>query len=421
MTFVDRPMLTTLVTQLQTLISTRFLVASFFPSLAFWFGHAAMLYLYNPPFQALVRNHIGDAGLTTLLIVAALIGVAITAYAFSAVLPTIQSILEGNWPQSLISLFAPSEVRSFERIERALQENLRLRAGFRTLPDGRTQVKAWQEELRDARREGEALGTNNYTMNDPGAQAVAGLANRRRSARAIPASEITNAVNLLLRDLRANNANVRGPDNELTLENTRQLLWNLIDYADRYVANQYRSIIMKRYFSFGAAPLAPTRMGNVAKTVQTYAIERYNLNFELFWSRMQLPAQRDKDFGPVLQAAKTQLDFLISSSVLTFLWAIIWAVWLLVSSGPPLLFLVIALLGPLVAYAWYWVAVAHYRTFADVLRSSIDLFRFDLLAALHYPRPDSVQEEYDLWQTIDALHALYELHDARYVHPKSPS
>jgi hypothetical protein len=71
-------------------------------------------------------------------------------------------------------------------------------------------------------------------------------------------------------------------------------------------------------------------------------------------------------------------------------------------------------------YACYLVAVAQYRTLADLLRSSVDLFRFDLLAALRHPQPDGVKEERYLWGKVDALHILYEIDDLPYVpRPKS--
>jgi hypothetical protein len=89
------------------------------------------------------------------------------------------------------------------------------------------------------------------------------------------------------------------------------------------------------------------------------------------------------------------------------------------TSGPASVFLGVALFGPLAACAWYWVAVAQYRTVTDLLRSSVDLFRFELLAAFRYPSPDSVEEERYLWQAIDALHVHYEFRDLRYARPRS--
>jgi hypothetical protein len=66
-------------------------------------------------------------------------------------------------------------------------------------------------------------------------------------------------------------------------------------------------------------------MGNVANTIQSYAEQRYKLNFEVFWTRMQRAIQKDKDFGPILQQAKTQLDFLVSCTSLTVVWWLVWS------------------------------------------------------------------------------------------------
>jgi hypothetical protein len=413
-------MFQTLLSNLQTLISSRFLVGSFFPTLAFWFANATMLFLFNAPFQEYVRSNIGQtAGLAAVIALAALIGVAFSAYAESALLPTFQSLMEGSWHWLPVAFFAPAQMRQYERLEREIAENLRLRGAFHTTAGGQTRAQAWQASLTTARQAGDGLPVNNFTNRAPSAREVTTLAWRRRRSRPISGTLINSSVTALVLDLRANNADLPGPDGDFALENTRQLLWDLIDYADQYAVSQYRSLVTKRQFSFVKPPLAPTRMGNVAKTVQGYAVNRYDLNFELLWSRLQLPAQKDKDFGPLLQSTKTQLDFLISCSALTFLWTLLWAVWFYVTSGPAKVFLGVALLGPLVAYVWYGAAVAQYRTFADVLRSSVDLFRFDLLATLHYPQPDGVKEERQLWQIVDALHLLYEVHDLRYAHSKS--
>lgn len=413
-------MFQTLLSNLQSLISSRFLVASFFPTIAFWFAHATMLFIYNAPFQEYVRSNIGQtAGLTVVIAAAALIGVAFSAYAEAALLPTIQSLMEGNWPRLLVTIFAPSQTRHYERLDRKTSESLRLRGAFGTTPSGQTRARLWQAALTTARQFGNGVATNNYTHNAESAREVAKLVRLRRQARPIRGIAIDSAVAGLTLDLRANNADLAGPDRDFALENTRQLLWDAIDYADQYATAQYRSLVTERQFAFGPLPVAPTRMGNVAKTVQGYAINRYDFNFELLWSRLQFPAQKDKDFGPLLQATKTQLDFLISCSALTFLWTLFWAIWLYVTSGPARVFLGVALLGPFVGYFWYRVAVAQYRTLADLLRSSIDLFRFDLLADFHHPQPDGVKEERFLWNSIDELHVFFDIHDLRYARPKT--
>ena len=80
---------------------------------------------------------------------------------------------------------------------------------------------------------------------------------------------------------------------------------------------------------------------------------------------------------------------------------------------PTWVLLAVALLGPMLAYGWCRTALAHYRTFADLLRSSVDLFRFNLLSALHYPLPVGVKEEREFWEMLDRLNVLFEIRAVR--------
>ncbi|WP_428671107.1 hypothetical protein [Reyranella sp.] len=417
-------MFTSLLTNLQNLIASpsRFFIGSFLPVLAFWFFNALMLYLFNAPFQKWASGIVEQSGgLATVVFVAVLIAIVFSAYAESALLPTIQSVMEGgNWPSWIAWFFVPAEMRRYERLERLRKRNADLLGRFGTTAAGSPQAEEWKKSLLTARTAGYTQAANGYRRTEQSGVAVDRLAGLRRRARSISGGELEQAVTLVVLALRANNANRAGPpDHGRDLDNVHTLLITLIEYAEEYATNQYRLLVTRGQFDFGALPLAPTRMGNVARTVQNYAVQRYDFNFELFWSRLQLPVQKDKDFGPVLLGAKTQLDFLVSCSALTFLWTVIWGLWLFLSSGPVELFMGVAVLGPLAAYFWYRIAVAQYRTLNDLLRSSIDLFRFDLLASLGYPKPDAVLQERELWGTIDALHALHEMRDLRYMPPKS--
>jgi hypothetical protein len=425
---------TSLLTNLQSLISSNFVVASFFPTLAFWFANAVMLYRFNAPFRDYVQNSLNQtAGMTTVVTAAALIGVAFTAYAEAALLPTIQSLLEGNWPRWLIWFFTPAQARRYNRLEVAIHRNAKLRGPLEKPVGNEIQTRAWQSRLtaareagqnarRQARRTARDAGQpepalNTYRRSEESAKTVAALDRLRSHASAISAAQLGRAVEQLVVDLGHHDANDAGPDHDYALENTRQLLWDLIDYAEDYPKDQYRLLKGKQQLWFGNPPLAPTRMGNVAKTAQRYAVKRYEFNFEAFWSRLQFLAQKDTDFGLSLKSAKTQFDFLLSCSAFTFLWTVLWAGWLYCSFGPGLTFLGIALLGPVLAYVWYRVAVVQYSTLADLMRSATDLFRLDLLARLQYQRPASVDQERELWHTIDAMHELYEIRELPYAEP----
>lgn len=56
--------------------------------------------------------------------------------------------------------------------------------------------------------------------------------------------------------------------------------------------------------------------------------------------------------------------------------------------------------GPLLARSCYSIAVQNYRSFADLLRSSIDLFRFELLKTFKVPLPQDIEAERLLWDQL---------------------
>lgn len=479
--------MSSLITILQGLIPGRFVVSAFFPTLAFVTISFAMLAWLNEPFHAFSADTFllkSSAAKSAFLMTVIMMGTAMLAYIFSALLPAFQLILEGRWPAWLISIVVPVQVRQFQKLEQEKRENDRLRGGLENSPtisdwsgnqhvplgavirpsknnaggyafiaiqagstggatpaflpavgaqlnDGTviwenagtpSEIKSpndgWTFRLRAARIRGTSShrAHNAFTMNSDAARAVAWLERLRQHNRVIRYSDLENAVSLVQSELVQNDAD--DPANP-ALENTRAKLKELIDYAtDRAYSEELR-LTNKQRFNFDSLRPAPTRMGNIANTVQSYAERRYKLNFEIFWSRMQRAIQKDSNFAPVLQQSKMQLDFLISCCVLTAIWSALWTTISLSTGAGKLAFALSSLIGPLIAYIWYRAAVAQYQTFADVLRTTLDLFRFNLLTDLHIALPDDLPEEQALWDTLNLVHSYYEPQPLHYQHPKS--
>jgi hypothetical protein len=186
------------------------------------------------------------------------------------------------------------------------------------------------------------------------------------------------------------------------LAEDRDSLIELFDYAERAW-----NPLEIRYFNesqsrFGAGYVAPTSMGNVAESMQNRALSRYNLDLEMFWSRLQvvIQGQQDKGFFTSLQDAKTQLDFLVACCWLSGLTWFAWALVMLIMGDNMSGFLLAALVGPAVSYFFYALAIAAYQTMADLINSGVDLYRFSLLQALHVPLPKGIHQERILWQTL---------------------
>ena len=444
---------------------------------------AMLAWLNEPARSLLIRTIETSTAKSTFIVLVVLIAAAMLGYIFSALLPGFQLLLEGRWPAWLISFFVPVQGRQLEALENQQRENDRLRstlentrpAGWEAnrdtpaitlirpaaadnnagnffflstragrtgqnapvfpqtedvkITDGGTEwknigmdpelerpVPGWTRRLLQARILDLPAPPKTFTKDDNAAKAVAALEKLRRHNQPITYDSLNSAVDKMVAALAERNANDK---KNSFIDLTQSRLERLIEYAADLAASEDIRLTNKLRFNFGLQNPAPTLMGNIANTVQSYAEQRYNLNFEIFWSRMQRAIQKDKDFAPVLQQAKMQLDFLISCCVLTSMWSGVWMATLLLLGTGRLAFLFVALAGPLIAYAWYRAGVAQYRTFADVLRTSIDLFRFDLLNDLHIALPGDVPEEQALWDTLHRIHSFYEPQPLNYQHPKS--
>jgi hypothetical protein len=172
--------------------------------------------------------------------------------------------------------------------------------------------------------------------------------------------------------------------------------------------------------NFGIQELAPTKMGNVANSIQSYAVRRYHCNFEAIWSNVQRLVQKDDKAQASLQEAKTQLDFLVACCWLSLLSTALWAVIFAMVEPSRFGFLVTALVGPSIAYIWYRAAAEQYRSFADIAMTSLDAFRLDLLREMKLSAPTDVEEERYIWENIDRLSTYGEARNFRYQLPKQP-
>ena len=232
---------------------------------------------------------------------------------------------------------------------------------------------------------------------------------------------------VLLADfLATNNADNHGDSCSSELSSAHEELLKLFDYARGKAHHEFLRTYNRRQFTYPGAlspenagevnVLAPTLMGNIARTARSYALTRYGLDLEIFWTRLQRSAQTDTAFFGTLQDCKTQLDFLIAACWLTGLLTVIWTIafarfdlW-----GP---FTAVVAVGPVATYGWYRVACQVNRAFSDLLRSSVDLFRFKLLGDLHLGLPYGIFEERVLWDQMNGLTGYGRDVPVTYKHP----
>ncbi len=153
--------------------------------------------------------------------------------------------------------------------------------------------------------------------------------------------------------------------------------------------------------------ILPTRLGNVIRSFERYPDEQYRMESILLWTR--LVAKIDKDYVSVITDAKTSLDFMLNSAVLSAALAFSALVLGLafpkngLSSPAQAGIWLAEILGSLaLAGLFYQGAITHAAAWGETVKSAFDLYRWDLLKQMGYQQaPKTRQAERQLWGNID--------------------
>lgn len=155
----------------------------------------------------------------------------------------------------------------------------------------------------------------------------------------------------------------------------------------------------------------PTRLGNVIRSFEDYPQRQYRIASITLWPR--LVATIDKDYAATIDDAKISFDFMVNSSALSALLALI-VLGVGLRYAPPSAYLgvwVPWLLAVLVSMAaarlFYLAAVSRAMAWGATVRAAFDLYRRDLLKQLGFSQvPATLEEERALWRNI-SLQAIY--------------
>jgi len=403
-------MLSTLLGQLQSYFSKYFVIGFFCPVLCFAFLNGLTGYVIFPPWRHWVDNNILSVGVGrgAFVVTSLTIGLVLAAYVLSSLSTFLRQLLEGRWWNFLSELFIPTQKKRREiligRIHKARSNLIDL-----------NESSKWENQLLEARKSG---------VNAPKPTTVASLTPEQLETDleelekvelqndVIDASTLRETVNKLSTIMEENSV-----DANSALEKQHRRLLALFKFAKERAQSEYSRLLNELHSSFGAHEIEPTKMGNIANTIQSYALRRYQCNLEAVWSNLQRVVQRDEKANTALQESKTQLDFLVGCCWLTIGWSAIWSVAFVAIEQSRIGFLGAAIGGPTIAYIWYRVAAEQYRSFADVAMTTLDSFRFDLLQEMRLDLPYDFENERFIWQSLDQLNA-YQSHDDRAEYTK---
>lgn len=390
-----------LIEKLQSLFSPGLLISSVTPLICFIIFNGALLGCYFPEVNDWIQAVFPADGIQKAVwVVLFLIAILLAAYGFSSVGLPLREILEGRYLGPLLERrLKTAEQARFSKLIDAIG-----RASFNVWQI-RNKSNEWEEYLLEARIKGDSTNNCDYPQAGPIQVKLAKISEHNAKGEVVDAKEIADAVDALIAALQANSTKVRNKANFLDehcrkLDRDHCLLLELIKYACAQAENQYISLINEREFNFSIYSIKPTSLGNIAESVRGYAQSRYAMNLEFFWTPLQKVLQTDIAFYKTVQDAKTQLDFAVSMFWLTAVSTVLWCIALPFLVRTYLPFLAVATLGPLLIRFWYFIAVQNYRSFAEILRSSIDLFRFALLKSFKISPPSDVESERLVWDNL---------------------
>jgi hypothetical protein len=398
-------MLGTLLEKLGGLLPRNFIVASFFPVLVFAFLNGIMLYLFSEGFSRNFDKYFAlDAGKQTLYGFTILIGVAFIAYIFSTLNLFLREMLEG---QHLFGWLKKRMVSEQQGKLDTLDDRLK-KSG--------QQVSLLKRDSEDwIKRLGDAYATGNeqkveckYSDQARVSIDINGLKAVRSRNQLIEFRRLKGIVEDLESELKkyptaSGHSEADDAKNRRQLDADHTSLRLFIYYTRGIAENELIAAFNEKEFKYSRYKVNATSMGNIAESVRSYARSRYEINLDSFWSRFQKLIQADDKFYASLLDAKTQLDFLISLFWLTVLFTVIWLSFLLYARVSWLAFTLVGASGAVMAGVWYKIATRNYLAFADILRTSIDLFRFELLTSLHSQLPISSDDERLIWTNLNRL------------------
>jgi hypothetical protein len=410
--------------KLATWLGPSFLLSRFFPWLVFCAANVMMVYAAFPAARPTIDRYVaGEPGDKIIVILVFLSAIAVAAYLTAPLLQAMLESLEGRYfPSWLAEALTIKHADRLARLEHAQNELLSERQKLRIF------CPQAEDKLQSAREVGIKLGYNLLPDKiERATQSVKELAQKRRCNQLIKQEELNTAVLCLSDALTYNCADkefLKPPaigDNvhrSQRLEEVFKLITGqLLQYAIRIVSQKHAMAFLNRERLFALAELAPTRLGNDAAALRSYCDTRYGFDFDFFWPRLQLALQKDEKRSTSIVNAKVHLDF---SVLLLWLTAFFTGSWLLLLGGlgnSLVLLLIVAGMGPLLTALWFGIVQTSYSSFTDIVRSTVDLNRFDLLTALHRPLPISTQAEKRVWDGATGLLMFNDASDTPFRQP----
>jgi hypothetical protein len=196
--------------------------------------------------------------------------------------------------------------------------------------------------------------------------------------------------------------------------------------------------------------ILPTRMGNILRSAETYPLTRWGMDSVPLWPRLIYAASiapKGDAFLSKVDFSNDQCSFLLNTSLLSSIYAglalmaaLYQGLLLYLRNGGAqellyfipidlqphiylqrtVLYIFISCLGLGLAWYFYTASLWNVSQYGNLIRSTFDLFRFNLLESLHLPLPENNSDnnqfgEKFIWRKINELMNIGEENGSVYL------
>lgn len=174
------------------------------------------------------------------------------------------------------------------------------------------------------------------------------------------------------------------------------------DYLDNRSANDSKSENyfneLYYYYPFDKEYIMPTRLGNILQSSETYSLNRYGIDAVTGWPRLY-PLLSESSKNMIVEN-KSALDSMLIISFLGLGFSIVSGLYLIFIKPSWPLFLISFWGGLIIWWFAYRNAIIAALGYSESIKSAFDLNHVNLIKALGYEIPKSIDDEKKEWTKI---------------------
>lgn len=146
--------------------------------------------------------------------------------------------------------------------------------------------------------------------------------------------------------------------------------------------------------------IGPSRLANVQEAQRDYLAQSYGIDVAVFWSSLQKIATADEKFAALLDNSKTRLDFSVALAAVAAIFTLGWISVYGILGSSSLIYATVSIGAAFVTVVARQLVLLNYQSFAETVRTTVELFRFDLLKSMHIVLPENSSAEQQTWTAL---------------------